>query len=115
VRNVVVIDDDQNIADVLAAFLTSGGFQVKIATSAATGIRLVKETIPDAVVCDMRMPGGGGDTVIEALKEQPRTAHIPVLLVTSFCTPEILGIADALLLKPVRCNELVSTVEHLSA
>jgi len=115
VTKVVVIDDDETIAEVLAAFLTSGGFQVRVANSATTGILLVNETIPDAVVCDMRMPGRGGDAVITALKNEPRTSHIPVVLVTGFCTPEVLGIADALMLKPVRCVELISTVRHLAA
>lgn len=115
VRSVVVIDDNESIAEVLADFLKSAGYTVRVATSARDGIKLVEKTIPDAVVCDMRMPELNGSDVIEKLKKDSRTSHIPIVLVTSYCTPEVLGIGDALLLKPVRCNDLVSAVQHLSA
>lgn len=112
-KHVVVIDDDETIAGLFAAFLNSAGFCAQIATSALAGIRLVRETTPAAVVCDVRMPGGGGDEVIAALKSEPSTAEIPVVLVTGYIPPAT--DADALLMKPVRCLELISTVEELAA
>jgi CheY-like chemotaxis protein len=115
VKTVVVIDDDEQIVEVLAGFLKSAGFEVRTATSGKAGLCLINETVPDAVVCDLRMPGMSGADVIEQIKGQPRTAQVPVLLITSYCIPEMLGVGDALLLKPVKCNELVTTVLHLAA
>jgi CheY-like chemotaxis protein len=115
VITVVVIDDNELIAEVLAGFLKSAGFNVRVATSARAGLGLVTEIVPDAVVCDMRMPELCGADVIEQIKSQPRTSHIPVVLVTSYCTPEVLGIADALLLKPVRNIDLVAAVQQLTS
>ncbi len=111
----MVIDDDEEVAEVLAAFLNTGGYDTQIATSGSAGIRLVNETVPFAVVCDMRMPGIGGEEVILQLKSQPLTSHIPVVVVTGYCEEEFAGIGDAFLPKPVRCHELVEAVGQLAA
>jgi CheY-like chemotaxis protein len=95
--------------------LKSAGFDVRTATSGQAGLRLIDQIVPDVVVCDMRMPQLSGADVIEELKSHPHTCQIPVLLITSYCVPEMLGIGDALLLKPVRANEFVKTVLHLAA
>lgn len=114
-RKVVVIDDDERVAEVIAAILAAHGFEARIANSGSAGIRLVRETLPDAVVCDMRMPEIGGHEVTLMLKAQPRTCHIPVVLVTGDCDAEYVGMGDAFFHKPVHWSELVSTLEHLAA
>jgi CheY-like chemotaxis protein len=115
VRRVVVIDDDVGVAEVIAAILKAHGFHVCIANSGSAGIRLVNETVPCAVVCDMRMPGLGGHEVLLVLKAQPRTSHIPIVLVTGACEAEFVGMGDAFLHKPLQCEELVNAIEQLAA
>ena len=115
VRRIVVIDDDEGVASAIAKFLQFRGYEAAFATSGAAGIALVLETVPDAVVCDIRMPGLGGEQVLLVLKAQPKTSHIPVVMVTGFCSPELVGMGDAFLVKPFKCNELVDTIEHLPA
>jgi two-component system phosphate regulon response regulator PhoB len=110
-----VIDDDEDVADIFAAFLTAGGFDVRTANSGSAGIRLVCEIVPHAVVCDMRMPGMGGEEVILLLKSRPSTSHIPVLVVTGYCDEEFVGIGDAFIPKPVCFKELVSAVQQFAA
>ncbi len=114
-RRVVVIDDDEGVAAAIAKFLQFRGYDAVFATSGAAGIALVIDTLPDAVVCDMRMPGLGGEQVLLVLKAQPKTCHIPVVIVTGFCSPDFVGIGDAFLVKPFKCDELVGAIEHLAA
>lgn len=114
-RRVVVIDDDEGVATAIATFLKFRGYQASFATSGAAGIVLVNEMLPDAVVCDMRMPGLGGEQVLLVLKAQPATCRIPVVMVTGYCSPEFKGIGDAFLIKPFQCDELVNAIEQLAA
>jgi CheY-like chemotaxis protein len=111
---VVVIDDELAVAEVIAAILAAHGFEARIATSGTDGITLVNRTAPDAVVCDMRMPGLGGHEVTLLLKAQPSTSHIPVVIVTGDCEAEFHGMGDAFLLKPLDFTHLVNTVRALA-
>jgi CheY-like chemotaxis protein len=115
VRYIVVIDDDAGVAEAMAKFLQFRGYHAVFVTSGAEGIELVLKTIPDAVVCDIRMPGLGGEQVLLMLKAQPRTCHIPVVMVTGFCSPDFVGMGDAFLVKPFKCDELVGAIEQLAA
>ena len=65
---VVVIDDEAPVGEVAGYVLAMHGFEVKVATSGATGLQLVRETLPDAVVCDVRMPDFTGEQVVLALR-----------------------------------------------
>jgi len=114
-RRVVVIDDDKGVAAAIAKFLQFRGYKAEFATSGAAGIALVTKTLPDAVVCDIRMPGLSGQQVLTVLKGQPATCHIPMVMVTGFCSPELVGMGDAFLIKPFKCDELVDAIEHLPA
>ena len=113
-RRVVVIDDDEGVAAAISKFLQFRGYHAEFATSGAAGIALVTKTLPDAVVCDIRMPGLSGEQVLLVLKGQPSTCHIPMVMVTGFCSPEMVGIGDAFLVKPFKCGELVAAIEHLA-
>jgi CheY-like chemotaxis protein len=115
VRLVVVIDDDEAVAEVVAALLKAHGFATKVALSGSDGLRLIRETLPDAVVCDMRMPEIGGHEVTLMLKAQPATSHIPIVLVTGDCDAEYVGMGDAFLRKPLFARELVGALDQLAA
>src|SRR6185295_19853232 len=68
---VVVIDDEPMVGELTGAVLGMKGYDVHVASSGETGIRLILESLPDAVVCDVRMPEIGGEEVIRAIKSQP--------------------------------------------
>lgn len=114
-RRVVVIDDDEAVVEMLEAVLASRGYQAMSATSGEAGIRLVDEYKPDAVVCDMRMPGMGGEEVLLVLKSRPRTSHIPIVIMTGYCAEELVGIGDAFIEKPFMPDTLVEAIEKLAA
>jgi len=114
VRRVVVIDDDVMVGELTAVLLSDRGYDVQLAHSGEAGVQLVLKTLPHAVVCDMRMPGIGGEEVMLAIKSQPATSHIPVVLMSGQCDAEFVGMGDAFLWKPFDCNELCSTIERLT-
>jgi len=112
-RRVVVIDDDPPVAEMLAELLAARGYETSVATSGEAGIRLVSQTVPDAVVCDMRMPEVGGEEVFRRLKSAPTTSHIPIILMTGYSATEYAGLGDAFFEKPLSPDELWDKIEYL--
>jgi CheY-like chemotaxis protein len=80
---VVVIDDDPQVRELMQRFLGKEGYAVLGAASGEEGLRLVKQLRPRAVTLDVMMPGGlDGWGVLAALKSDPATAAIPVIMST---------------------------------
>ena len=100
---ILAIDDDPTIHDLLKRFLDRQGFNVRIAHSAAEGLRLAKEIEPQAITLDVMMPEMDGWSVLTALKSNPKTASIPVVMMTMVDDKNLgyaLGASDYLL-KPI--------------
>ena len=107
-NTILVIDDDTTIHDLVRRFLEKRGFAVKTAKSGLEGINLAKEIQPEAITLDVMMPGMDGWSVLTALKAHPRTANIPVIMM-SMVDDQNLGFAlgaEDYLLKPVDSNKL---------
>jgi CheY-like chemotaxis protein len=111
----VVIDDDPTVLDLISRFLTKEGFDVHTASNGRDGLELAKTKHPVAITTDVMMPGMDGWSVINALKADPATAHIPIILVTMTDSREMgvaLGVFDYLA-KPVDWTQLRGTLDRL--
>jgi DNA-binding response OmpR family regulator len=107
-HTVLVIDDDPTIHDLLRRFLNKQGFNVRTANSGEEGLRLAKLIKPEAITLDVMMPGMDGWSVLTALKANPQTADIPVVMMTMVDDQNLgyaLGAAEYLL-KPVQAKQL---------
>ena len=111
---VLVCDDDPRARATTVALLAELGIATLEADSGKAAVDLARETRPSAVVLDMVMPGMDGVETMEALKRDPDTAGIPVVVVSSFPAPENGARSAALdwLPKPVPAARLL---EALSA
>ncbi|GGP25112.1 response regulator [Silvimonas amylolytica] len=81
-RNVLIIEDDATFARILYALGKELGFDCLLADTAQKGFDLALSYMPDAVMLDMKLPDQSGMTVLERLKEEPRTRHIPVHVIS---------------------------------
>lgn len=90
VKTIAVIDDNPMDSRLIRRLLQAKKpYRVFEANNAAAGLQLVKERQPDLVVSDLTMPDMDGFTLLEALKSDPLTAHIPVIVVSAKdLTPE---------------------------
>lgn len=80
----LLVDDDDDIREVAAAALELvDGFRIVTATSGLTAVQQAQEHCPDAILLDVMMPGMDGLETVIQLKAAPRTAHIPVILLTA--------------------------------
>ena len=79
---VLVIDDDATVQDLLRRSLNRDGFRVETADDGATGLARARELRAAIITLDVMMPGMDGWEVLAALKEDPETADIPVIVVS---------------------------------
>ena len=79
---VLVIDDDSTVQDLLRRSLNRDGFRVETAPDGMSGLARARELHPDIITLDVMMPGMDGWEVLAALKEDPETADIPVIVVS---------------------------------
>jgi CheY-like chemotaxis protein/CHASE3 domain sensor protein len=79
---ILVVEDDHDFAQVLAEIARQQSFQCLVATSAQAAVDLAQQYVPAAVVLDIGLPDGSGLLVLEQLKNDARTRHIPVHVVS---------------------------------
>lgn len=105
---ILVIDDDQDAADILKRNLIKSGYDVLVATSGAEGLEIARTKHPAAITLDVMMPGMDGWSVLTALKSDTSVSHIPVIMVTMLQDRQFgfaLGAAE-FLTKPVNHDKL---------
>jgi CheY-like chemotaxis protein len=85
---VVVIEDNQATADSLRQLLDLSGHEVRVAYDGPTGVRACREWPPDAVLCDIGLPGLDGFGVATALRGHPATAKARLIAVTAYGSDE---------------------------
>jgi CheY-like chemotaxis protein len=78
-----VIDDDPRVGELLSAALEPAGFEVSVATNAADGLALAGDSPPSAIVLDLLMPEMSGYDVLTALRAQPGTRNVPIVILTA--------------------------------
>jgi DNA-binding response OmpR family regulator len=81
-RKFVVIEDDEEVLKLVAAFLTEAGGEVVSTMLPQRGVELIRAARPDLVVCDVVMPGFDGYAVLTALQSDPATAHYPLVFLS---------------------------------
>jgi CheY-like chemotaxis protein len=83
-HSILIVDDEDDIREVAALSLESiADWKVYAASSGAEGLSLAMQHQPDAIVLDVMMPVMDGPATFRELQNNPKTAHIPVLLLTA--------------------------------
>ena len=80
---VLVVDDDSDVALLCRLHLETAGYQVLVASDGQGGLDAVQDGRPDAVVLDYMLPDMDGLSILGRLRGDPRTADIPVVMVTA--------------------------------
>jgi signal transduction histidine kinase/DNA-binding response OmpR family regulator len=113
---VLVIDDDPAVRELMKRFLGKEGFRVVPAASGEEGLRLAKALRPDVITLDVMMPGMDGWSVLHAIKTDPATEDIPVIMLTIVDDKNLsfaLGAAEYMT-KPIDWERLTSLLKKYS-
>jgi len=113
---IVVIEDDVSFLDLLRVHLTGAGHEVLTAEDAALGLRAIITEGPDLILLDLTVPYLDGFEMIKALRNDPATQAIPVIVLTgrgddeTFAEVRRLG-ASQFLTKPVARDVLIRAID----
>jgi DNA-binding response OmpR family regulator len=98
--SVVLVEDDTDYAELYRVRLESEGYNVMLAADGEAGLALIRDTLPDLVYLDLRMPKLDGFGMLSALRADPETASTPVVVLSNYDEPELrergmtLGVLD---------------------
>jgi DNA-binding response OmpR family regulator len=112
---VLVNEDEADIRDLIQHHLVREGLTVELASDGERGLELARMRIYDTILLDVMLPGVDGYEVCRSLRDDPRTASVPLLLVTSRGEEQdvVRGLnlgADDYVVKPFSLKELVARV-----
>ncbi len=114
-NTILIIEDDEQFADVLAKQAKEKGFKYLIAYTGEAGIELASDFVPTAIILDLNLPGMDGKTVLRELKINPSLRHIPVHIMSAeekHLDPFKLGAVEYLT-KPVKKDQLNHAFERI--
>ncbi len=125
-RKAVVIDDEPDTTTYLSALLSDHGWSVRSANRADEGLALLSQERPDVLLLDLVMPDRGGLSVLVAVRKDPTLADLPIVVVSgvqqSLTADYHAFLArfkhfhpDAYLDKPIDAQQLVETVDRVTA
>jgi CheY-like chemotaxis protein len=88
-RKILVVDDEPDVRNFLAACLEDAGFNVETAVDGLDALEKVEVCNPDLMTLDMVMPGLSGIKVIRKLREKEKWAKLPVIVITAHARDEL--------------------------
>lgn len=118
---ILVVDDDSAILELLRILLESEGYQVQTFDSGPAALRNALNHPPDAAIIDLMMPGMNGLDLIQALRYDPRTHQLPVLICSAYygdlrhVTAELRQRNTSCLRKPFQIQELLDRLANMVA
>jgi len=115
-HKILIVEDERDIASLLALHLNDANFDVSLATDGHEGMRLAFSCQWDLIILDIRLPGPDGLTICRALRRE--LAYVPILMLTSKSSEldRVLGLelgADDYVTKPFSVSELVARVKAI--
>ena len=114
-NRILVVEDNPMNMELVIAILEGGGYEVAGAIDAEEGIELAKASNFDLVLMDVSLPGMSGLEATQALKNDPRTSHLPVIALTAHAmesdrSQAMAAGCDGYLTKPINRTDLLEVV-----
>lgn len=116
-RTALIVDDDTMNGQLLSTMVQRGGLVPHTASSGADALQIAATLLPDIVILDIKMPDMDGYEVCRRLRQDPKTAETPIILVTASgyqLNPEEVAAAGAqdFLVKPIRVQTLLDKLKE---
>lgn len=114
-KKILICDDDAGILDMLELILEDSGHEIIIESNSLNFMRVLDKEKPDLILLDLWMPVLSGDQVLKALRANPHTHSLPVIVISASADGEIIAInagATEFIPKPFDVNHLLDKVNH---
>lgn len=117
VTKILVVDDEASVRHLLQVMLTTEGYEPLLAANGAEGLQLAHQHLPALVILDWMMPVLDGLTTLKALRDDPTTAGIPVVMLTarqgdSAMAQAMIQGADFYITKPFDAEEMLAVIRR---
>ncbi|MBU0671878.1 MAG: response regulator [Candidatus Margulisbacteria bacterium] len=117
-ENILIIEDEKDIAEAIEYNLKKESFKIFKAYDGRKGLKLACDKIPDLIVLDLMLPGLDGLEVCKILKKEPKTSNIPIVMLTAKGgeVDKVLGLelgADDYITKPFSMRELIARIKTI--
>jgi two-component system, OmpR family, alkaline phosphatase synthesis response regulator PhoP len=114
-RSIVIVEDDEDIADSIRYNLEREGFRVRLAATGEDALNLILDRPPNLILLDLNLPHMNGFELCRRLRAESTTARVPILMLTARTdeADKVLGLnmgADDYVTKPFSMRELVARV-----
>lgn len=86
---VLFVEDDPSVAQMYKLKLELDGYHVHVAPDGEVALQMAKETVPDIIFLDIRLPKLDGLAVLEALRADAKTRHVPVVILSNYSEREL--------------------------
>jgi two-component system, cell cycle response regulator DivK len=118
-KKILIVEDHADVRRVLSLSLRHLGYEILEANTGDSGIALTLSEIPDLVLVDISLPDVSGLEIARAIKENPRTAEIPLVALSGHSERKIAPKAleagmTAYLMKPIDTQKLAKVIEKLT-
>jgi len=118
VTSVLLVDDERDLLSLLDFNLRAAGFETTLATTGEQALAQVRRKVPDLVLLDLMLPDVSGTEVCRQIKADPRTKHVPVVMLTAKGdeVDRVVGFeigADDYVTKPFSVRELILRLKAL--
>lgn len=116
-QTILILDDETGIIELLTDTLHAH-YNILSAQNGVEGLEIIKQKLPDAIICDVKMPEMDGYTFIHKVRQNSIICHIPIILLSSKITTEeqIQGLeygADMYITKPFSTRHILTSVQRL--
>ncbi len=111
-QRILVIDDDQSIAEILGIVLTAEGFEPSFCADGAVAMDVFRDVAPDLVLLDLMLPGRDGIDICRAIRQE---SGVPIVMLTARSDSQdvVTGLesgADDYIVKPIKNKELIARI-----
>lgn len=114
-KKILIVDDNKHIALLLASRLKANKYEIVVAYDVVQAVAQAFKEKPDLILLDIKMPAGGGISVMDNLRNSADTAVIPVIVITAYPSTEIqrevkeMGAVD-FISKPFKAEDVLSRI-----
>ena len=118
---ILLVEDNPDTVEFLVRRLNDSGYGVRIARNGIEALRAIEETVPAAVILDINLPLMNGDEVCRKMRQNPRTAEVPVVFVTAESEDRVRDLMDQApartlcLEKAIKVKSLLLALQQIGA